>query len=246
MPALLSADWKIVTRTEDHTLTQYFKGALTRTDSSPEYTTVTDSEHRHQVNWRNDLHQYEVVEWPPAIRPNSSPATVINIERHTTDTGQRKQFFGRTVRHVVSRVIRSDGPETVIDGWYIEAPELPKWKSGSGGSIAVLTLAVAGQIPAPPRIELKQVGPAPEGLAVWQKTTSTVALPGSSHHNYESVSEVTELLERALSDKLFQPPDGYQRVTNLPYAVSRPAPRTWAELIRARWQQVTDWLSALF
>jgi hypothetical protein len=174
------------------------------------------------------------------------PGTVINIERRTTDTGERKQFFGRTARHLVSHVIRSDGPETVIDGWYIEAPELPKWKSGSGGSFAVLTLAVAGQSPAPPRIELKQVGPAPAGLAVWLKTTSAVVLPGSSRQNYESVSEVTELFEGALSDTLFRPPDGYQRVPNLPCAVSRPAPRTWAEPIRARWQQITDWLSSQF
>jgi hypothetical protein len=246
MPALLSADWKIVTRTDDRALTEYFKGSLTRTDSSAAYTAVMDFEHRRQVNWRNDLRRYEIVEWPPEARPNSLPGTVINIERRTTDTGERKQFFGRTARHLVNRVTRSDGPETVIDGWYIEAPGLPKRKPGSGGSFAVLTLTVAGQNSAPPRIELKQVGPAPEGLPVWQKTTSTLVLPGSSRQNYESVSEVTELFEGVLSDTLFQPPDGYQRVTNLPYAASRPAPRSWAELIRARWQKITDWLSALF
>jgi hypothetical protein len=171
---------------------------------------------------------------------------VIHIERRTTDTGERKPFFGRTARHLVSRVVRSDGPETVIDGWYVEAPELPKWKSGSGGALAVLTLTVAGQNPGPPRIELKQVGPAPEGLAVWQKTTSTVALPGNSHRDFESVSEVTELFEGPLPDTLFQTPGGYQRVTNLPYAASRPVPRTWAEVIRMRWQHFTDWFSALF
>ena len=81
MPALLSADWKIVTRTGDSTLTEYFKGSLSRTDSSPAYTTVMDSEHRRQVNWRNDLRQYEIVEWPPAVEPNSLPGTVIKIDR---------------------------------------------------------------------------------------------------------------------------------------------------------------------
>jgi hypothetical protein len=246
MPVLLWADWKIVTRTGDSALTEYFKGPLMRTDSSLAYTTVIDFEHRRQVNWRNDLRQYELVEWPPAVQPNSLPGTVINIERHTTDTGERKPFFGRTARHLVSRVTRSDGPETVIDGWYIDAQGLPKWKSGSGGSIAVFTLAVAGQRPAPPRIELKQVGPVPEGLPVWQKTTTIVVLPGSLGHSYESLSDVTELFEGALSDTLFHPPNGYQRVANLPHTVFHPAPRTWAELIRARWQELTDWLSALF
>ena len=93
---------------------------------------------------------------------------------------------------------------------------------------------------------MKQIGPAPEGLAVWHKTTSTFSLPGSAPHNFESVSEVTELFEGALPDKLFQLPDGYQQVTNLPYAAARPEPRTWAELIRTRWRKIEDWFSSQF
>jgi hypothetical protein len=86
---------------------------------------------------------------------------------------------------------------------------------------------------------MKQIGPAPEGLAVWQKTTSTLSLPGAAPHNFESVSEVTELFEGALPDKLFQLPDGYQQVTNLPYAAARPEPRTWAELTGfAKWERI--------
>src|SRR5215472_13521012 len=233
MPALLSADWKIVTQTGDSTLTEYFKGSLRRTDSSSAYTTVVDSEHRRQVNWRSDLRQYEIVEWPPPAQLNSLLGTVIKIERRTSDTGERKQFFGRTAHHLVSRVTRSDGPQTLIDGWFIDAPGLPRGPS----SFAVLTLAVAGQ--SPPRIEWEQAGPTP-GLAVWQKTTTTVVLPGNSFQ-HESVSQVTELSERAQPDTLFQPPAGYRRVTNLPYAASRPAPHTWVELIRERWQKITDW-----
>jgi hypothetical protein len=147
MPALLSADWKIVTRTGDSTLPEYFKGSLRRTDTSPAYTTVMDSEHRRQVNWRNDLRQYEIVEWPPEVQPNSLPWTVIKIEQRTSDTGERKQFFSRTARHLVSRVTQSVGAQTMIDGWYIEVPGLAKEKSGSGGHFAVLTLSVAAQSP---------------------------------------------------------------------------------------------------
>lgn len=242
MPALVSADWKIVTRAGDSTLTEYFKGSLSRTDSPSVYTTVIDSEHHRQVTWRSDLRQYEIVEWPPEVPSNSLPGTVIKIERPTSDTGERKQFFGRTARHLVSRVTRSDGPQTLVDGWYVEVPGLPATRSGSGGYFAVLTLSVAGQ--GPPRIELEQFGPAPEGLAVWQKTTSTLALSSNSLH-HERVSEVTELSERALPDTLFQPPAGYRRVTNL-YAAFQPTASTWAELIRERWQKITDWFSDLF
>jgi hypothetical protein len=223
MPMLLCADWRIVTKTGDSTLTEYFKGTLMRVDSSPTYTTVMDVDRRRQVNWRSDLHQYEIVEWPPDVQPNSS-SRVITIERSTIDTGERKQLLGRTARHLISRIKRSDGPETVIDAWYVEVPGLPKRKTGFGGAVAVLTQTPAGQSPAPPRIDIKQVGPSPDGLAVWQKTTSAIALPGGAAHKYESVSEVTQLVEGTLSDKLFRPPDGYQQVTNL-YASPRKGQR---------------------
>ncbi|HEY1341307.1 MAG TPA: hypothetical protein VGF59_27545 [Bryobacteraceae bacterium] len=241
MPALLCADWKIVTRTGGATMTEYFKGSLTRKDSSPVYTTVLDFEHRRQVNWRNDLRQYEIVEWPPEVRTDPSlPA--IEIERQTTDTGGRKQFFGRTARHLVSHVTRSDGPETVIDGWYIEAPGLGKQKSGFSVAFGVLTMVVAGQSPAVPRIEMKQIGPEPTGLPVLQKTISNVAQPRGASQKYETVSEVTELFEGTLPHKVFQAPDGYQRVTNLPY----PTPPTWAELVGERWRRFQGWISSLF
>jgi hypothetical protein len=247
LASVLLGDWKIVTTTGNGSVTEFFKGELVRSDSSPEYSTVIDYDHRRQVTWRNDLRQYAVVEWPPASRSDLPQAKVISIERHTSDTGQRKQFFGRTAHRLVTRVTRNDGPETTIDGWYIDAPGLPKWKSGSAGSFAVLTSYVeGGQTPGPPRIEVKQTGPVPKGLPVWQKTTSSILLAGSSPRNYESVTEVSELTEGVLPDKLFQPPAGYQRVASLAGVASHPAPRTWSELLQAHRRMLEDWLSTVF
>jgi hypothetical protein len=244
LASVLYGDWKIVTRTGSSSMTEFFKGSLIRTDSSPAYVTVMDINHRRQVNWRTDLRQYVIVEWPPAYQSDLSSGPVITIERNTTDTGQRKQFFGRAARRLVTRVTRSDGPETTTDGWYIDAPGLPKWKSGVGGSFAVLTASVGGQRLAPPRIEVKQTGQVPEGFPIWQEVTSSVVLAGGAHHNYESVTEVTELVEGTLPDKLFLPPDGYQRVESFPDAASHP--RTWAELLQAHWRMMEDWFSTLF
>jgi hypothetical protein len=243
----LHADWKIVTRTGDRSVTEYFKGSLMRTESSTEYTEVLDFEHRSQVNWRNDLRQYVVIEWPLVEPQNqSTPGPVIVIERKTTDTGERKQFFGRTARRLISHVTRSDGPETTIDGWYIEAPGLPKWKRGGGGTIAILTMAIAGQRTGPPRIEVKQTGPTPEGFLVRQRAVYSTAMPGGAQHTSETVSEVTELVEGPLADKLFQPPEGYRRVGSLPGMFPRATPRTWSELIQAHWRMVEDWFSSAF
>jgi hypothetical protein len=243
MPALLCGDWKIVTRTTGGTLTEYFKGSVVRTDSSPVYTSVLDFEQRRQINWRSDLRQYEIIEWPPELPPKASGPTIV-IEHHTTDAGERKQFFGRTARRLISRIKRSDGPETVIDGWYVDGVNLPKQKGGAGGSFAVLTIVDTSQ--GPPRIEMKQTGPPPDGLPVWQKTTSSFALPGGPNQVHESVSVVTELSEGLLPGKVFEAPDGFQRVTNLPYDGSGAAPPRWGEAIRLRWQKIGEWFSGLF
>ena len=120
----LHADWKIVTRTGDYSIVEYFKGALIRADSPPAYTSVSDFDHRRNVNWRNDLQQYLVVEWSPEPQSDSSSGPVITIEQNTTDTGEHQRFFGRTARHLVTHTARSDSPDTLTDGWYVDAPGL--------------------------------------------------------------------------------------------------------------------------
>jgi hypothetical protein len=51
-------------------LADYFKRSLLRADPFPMYTSVPDFEHERQVNRRNDLRQYDIVEWPPEVRPS--------------------------------------------------------------------------------------------------------------------------------------------------------------------------------
>ena len=68
----------------------------------------------------------------------------------------------------------------------------------------------------------KGPAPVPGGLPVWIKITSSVVLSDGWHHRDESVSEVTDLMEGTLSDKLCQPPEGYQRVANLPISLRLP------------------------
>ena len=243
--SVLRADWKIVTRTGSGTVTEYFKGPLQRRDFGSGYTTVLDLDHRSQINWRSDLRQYMVAEWPPDVRPDdAASAPVIVIERTGRDTGERKQFFGRTARRLVTRAARSDGPETTIDGWYIEAAGLPKGKIGAGGVAAILTVSAGGQRPVIPRIEVKQVGPAPEGLAVWEKTSWSMAQPGGARQSHETVSEVVELVEGPLPERLFQEPEGYRRVAVVPGLEG--GDQSWGGMMRAHWRMVQDWFAGLF
>jgi hypothetical protein len=239
---VLHADWKIVTRTGDITITEYFKGSLIRTESLPGMVSVLDYPHRRQVNWRTDLRQYAVVEWPPQPPTDSSPGATIVIERNTTDTGERRQFFGRTARHLVTRMTRNGSQETQIDGWYIDVPGLPGGKSGAGGAIGVITSVASGAKPMIPRIEMKQTGPVPGGLPVRQRTTFTAGGQGASRLSQVTISEVTELVESTLPEKLFHPPDGYQRVGSLPY----PPAHMESGSLQAHWQKFKNWLYDLF
>ena len=100
-----------------------------RADSQPAFTSVSDFDHRRNINWRNDLRQYVVFEWSPELQSDSSSGPAITIEQNTTDTGERKQFFGRMARQLVTHITRSDGPDTVTDCWYVDAPRLPSLKA---------------------------------------------------------------------------------------------------------------------
>ena len=75
----LNADWKIVTRTGDTSIAEYFKGALVRADSPPAFTSVSDFDHRRNVNWRIEallavakLHHSRISGSRPLARSTSS------------------------------------------------------------------------------------------------------------------------------------------------------------------------------
>ena len=98
---------------------------------------------------------------------------------------------------------------------------------------------VPGPAHARPLLHLNQTGPAPTGLAVWQKTRVAQVFPDGSHHNYESVTEVTELTEGVLPDDLFRPPEGYRRVIEF----SGGPQLGWADCVRRGWEMIEDWIS---
>src|SRR5215469_10625169 len=77
-----------------------------------------------------DSSQYESGPFPPAwMQPkiSSSAKPTMRIEIKTVDTGERKQIFGRTARHVITTTKQtplanseSHPYETIRDGWYVD------------------------------------------------------------------------------------------------------------------------------
>ena len=88
--------------------TEYYKGALRRTDWSDKngkhkHVQVFDPGNRRIIDWDFDYHQYSIHPLNPPLRfPAAKPAPdspVITIDNATTDTGEHRIFFGQTARY---------------------------------------------------------------------------------------------------------------------------------------------------
>ena len=239
----LRADWKITTQTNSESgqsvVTEYFSGGLKRTDSvDPQghrQVTVLDFDHLRQIIWNLDLRQYVIQPMTRysgfSSRPLSPQVTV--IDRATTDTGERRTFFGLAARHLVTRVtshMEGDPPshwERRIDGWYIDSDTLPREKRG--GAAAFLSITAANTRP---NIRVNQSGPSTAGLAVLQKI--------SDGQSREWTIEVTESVEGPLDKQVFTPPPDFKRVISF----SGDYPLNWTRRLQLLWEWCHDLLES--
>jgi hypothetical protein len=116
---------------------------------------------------------------PPVVAPQREPTVLVETE--TVDTGERKELFGQTARHVVTtrRIIPLAGAKrgagtTVTDGWYIDLNTriscAPSWRSARSGH-AFLTGHLQGEEGDVPTF--KDVGEQERGFVVVNKRTSS-------------------------------------------------------------------------
>jgi hypothetical protein len=115
----LWADWKITTvikSTQWQSVeTEYYKGAVHRTDWSDQdgnhkHAEVLDLSNRRLTVWDFDSRRYAVHQFNsprPAAKPLPA-GPVITIDRATTDTGERRAFFGLTARHLITHERAAD------------------------------------------------------------------------------------------------------------------------------------------
>jgi hypothetical protein len=154
-----------------------------------------------------------------------SRKTTLRIEKATTDTGERKEFFGHIARHVI--IVRKQIPfegshsepqETVTDGWYIDLDpqvscdqRLSKGKRTHG-------YVVVGKQPAE-KPEFVDVGESETGFALQLVMISkgTYTLPNGTKKQTNSKSEtlVTQLELGSLDPELFEIPPGFRHVQQI-------------------------------
>ena len=163
------------------------------------------------------------------------PSQTIVIEIEGRDTGEHRQMFGHPIHHIVTTERRhteyldkapSETRETITDGWYLDVP-LPSPNHSLTGGVSVLVAQRGGHTV--PNIKVTRNGPAPRGLAVWEKTG-------------DHLSEVTEFSELPLDESLFEPPKDFRRVVR-----RFPGEQlSWSDELLFDWQHFQSWLATLF
>jgi hypothetical protein len=158
----------------------------------------------------------------PAANPGNRPTTsqpvtkggVITSTITTRDTGERKQMFGYTARHIITTMVMESSPDACsqtkmrmeIDGWYIDAAfaldcdlgrtYAPPRTHASGGGCQ-------------DRYESKTIGTAKKGFPVWEKSTM---FGPTGAESFTTINEVVEFSQATLDPSLFDVPAGYREV----------------------------------
>ncbi len=168
----------------------------------------------------------------------ASDKPTLRIETTTLDTGERKEFFGHTARHVIvtRRQIplegsKSNAQEMVMDGWYIGLDTSISCEQKSlSGKLAHAFLA-AGNAPIE-RMEFVDKGEPESGFAIERKITTkeTVTLFDGTKGERTFVNQmcVTQLVEGPLDPALFAIPTGFRQVERIDRNPPANLPNQWS------------------
>ena len=159
---------------------------------------------------------------------SSQPGTVkkggvVTSTVTTRDTGERKQMFGYTARHIITTMVTDSSPDACspmkskmeIDGWYIDAA----FALDCDVSQAYKSYRPQSAGGCQDRYETKQIGLAKKGYPVWEKTTM---FGPDGAESFSSINEVVEFSQATLDANLFDVPAGYREVKDFASAFSTP------------------------
>jgi hypothetical protein len=144
----------------------------------------------------------------------STKGGVVTTTVTNKDTGERKQMFGYTARHIIQTIETRSSPDSCnpvntkmeIDAWYIDAAFAldcdmnrryrPAQTSKTGGGCQ-------------DAFNVKTIGAAKTGYPVYQKMTM---FDDNGQPSFSTVQEVLEISNATLDAALFDVPAGYREV----------------------------------
>ncbi|MBV9217724.1 MAG: hypothetical protein JO053_16275 [Acidobacteria bacterium] len=164
----------------------------------------------------------------PAAKPRSVPSTkggVVTYVNNVTDTGERKQMFGMTARHVKTSMSMEASPDACnkqdmkmeSDGWYVDLPTFscpirmspgnnPQFQAPSGGCQDT--------------IHYRNTGSGKLGFALSETRTMSMGDAGMS---FTTTTDTTDFSRATLEQALFEIPQGYTATTDSSDLYSRPS-----------------------
>jgi hypothetical protein len=240
MSGMASADTKIKSRQtsggQTYENTSYIKGKRQRSETSNGQMIVIqqcDLRRNIQIMPQAKVYMIQPYDDPAAANTatnstatTSQPATtkkggVVTSTVTTKDTGERKQMFGYTARHIITTMEMKSSPDACstvdtkmqIDGWYIDAAFALDCDSNRAYS-SYRPKASGG---CQDRYETKQIGMAKKGYPVWEKTTM---FGPNGAESFSTTNEVVEFSQATLEPSLFDVPEGYRQVDDFASAFS--------------------------
>jgi hypothetical protein len=238
-----SADTKVKSRQtsggQTYENATYIKGKRQRSETNGgQMITVTQCDLRRNISIMPATRTYMVQPFGDSSTANAAantsttPATtqptkkggVITSTVTTRDTGERKQMFGYTARHIITTMVMDSSPDACsqtkmkmeTDGWYIDAAfaldcdlgtsYTPPRTHGGGGC--------------QDRYQTKQIGVAKKGFPVYEKMTM---FGPDGRESFSTISEVIEFSQATLDPSLFDVPEGYREVQDFASMYGAPA-----------------------
>ena len=204
----------------------YIKGKRQRTEQmGGQSVTIQQCDLRRDIQIMPAMRAYTVSPYVNAAAAANAPAsgTRQTVERTkgglvtstitTRDTGERKQMFGYTARHIITTIVTKSSPDACspvdtkmeTDGWYIDAAFALDCDLERAAGYQNRPQASGCQ----DRYEMKQVGAAKRGYPVYEKMTM---FEKDGRESFSMVNEVLELSQATLDASLFEPPADYREV----------------------------------
>jgi hypothetical protein len=216
----------------------YIKGKRQRTESpGGQMIVIQECDLRRDIQIMPQAKAYVVRSYEDASAATATPASSARVTNTTTtkgglvtstvtmkDTGERKQMFGYTARHIITTIVTVSSPDSCspmdskmeMDGWYIDAAFALDCDAARGSSYYRPQTAGGCQ----DKYQTKQIGTAKKGFAVWEKMTM-FGTDGSV--SFSTVNEVVELSQATLDASLFEVPAGYREVKDFSEAYATSA-----------------------
>jgi hypothetical protein len=176
----------------------------------------------------------------------------LEIYLDTVDTGERKEMFGHTARHIITRERRVASPgscaqsnDSETDGWYIDL-DVPQGCEGAQRKAKSIGFLAAGPAGCLKNLQVHRTGVAESGFPVQQTVTTHSSYKQADGTEKEftstNASEVTELSELPLDKALFEVPAGFKQVSKL--NTQPPVPTTVA--IQLWWERLKRSVRGIF